>query len=59
MYLTDVPSTFASILESDEALADMFYALPVMYREKIANAGLYTAQEVESYIDNMVLEGRM
>ncbi len=59
MYLKDIPASFASVLEGDEALADMFFALPVMSREKVANAGLYTAQEVENYIDTMVLEGKL
>lgn len=57
MYLNDIPSTLSTILEKDPALAEMFYALPVMAREKVANAGLYTAQEVESYLDSLVLEG--
>ncbi|MBP8855757.1 MAG: hypothetical protein KBG54_04555 [Oscillospiraceae bacterium] len=59
MYLKDIPASFASVLEGDEALADMFFTLPVMSREKVANAGLYTAQEVENYIDTMVLEGKL
>ncbi|MEG0178629.1 MAG: hypothetical protein RR424_10745 [Oscillospiraceae bacterium] len=55
MYLNDIPSAFELILENDAALADMFYALPVMEREKVANAGLYSAQEVSSYIESLIL----
>lgn len=57
MYLNDIPVTLSNILNNDAALADMFFALPVNYREKVANAGLYSAQEVESYIDSLVLQG--
>ena len=57
IYLGDNDSVFEAALREDSSVRAYYESLPGMLREKVRAAGLYSAQEIGSYIYMLIAGG--
>lgn len=57
VYLGDNDAVFEAALREDESVRACYENLPGLLRERVRAAGLYSPQEIGSYIDALVAEG--